>query len=46
MAEEEGLECTMLDRDDMERLGMGAFLGVAQGSANEPKLVVLRYDGR
>lgn len=46
MAEEEGLECTVLERADMERLGMGALLGVAQGSANEPRLVVLRYDGR
>ncbi|HLT58647.1 MAG TPA: leucyl aminopeptidase [Limnochordales bacterium] len=45
MAEEEGLECTILDREEMARLGMGALLGVAQGSAHEPKLVVLRYRG-
>ncbi len=45
MAQEEGLECTILGRDEMERLGMGALLGVAQGSAQEPKLIFLRYRG-
>src|SRR5207237_5091220 len=29
----------------MKRLGMGALLGVAQGSANEPRLVVMRWQG-
>jgi leucyl aminopeptidase len=28
----------------MEELGMGALLAVGQGSRNEPRLVVLRYD--
>lgn len=45
MAKELGLECTILGRDDLERLGMGAMLGVAKGSAEEPKLIVLRYKG-
>jgi leucyl aminopeptidase len=45
MAQETGLECNVLHRADMERLGMGALLGVAQGSVEEPKLVVLRYRG-
>ena len=45
MAREEGLECTILGRDEMARLGMGSLLGVAKGSAEEPKLVVLRYRG-
>jgi leucyl aminopeptidase len=45
MAQETGLECSILDRADMERLGMGALLGVAQGSAQEPKMIVLRYRG-
>ncbi|MEW6522573.1 MAG: leucyl aminopeptidase [Bacillota bacterium] len=39
------LECTVLERADMERLGMGALLGVAQGSLQPPKLIVLRYHG-
>lgn len=45
MAEQMGLECTVLERDDMEELGMGALLGVAQGSVQLPKLIVLRYKG-
>lgn len=45
MADEVGLECNILDKAEMERLGMGALLGVAQGSAQEPKLVFMRYKG-
>ena len=37
--------CEVLERDDMQALGMGSLLGVAQGSANPPKLIVLRYNG-
>jgi len=43
MAAEFGLECEVLDRDQMKALGMGALLGVAQGSAEPPALIVLRY---
>ena len=45
MAEAQGLECTVLERHDMEELGMGAFLGVAQGSSQPPKLITLQYQG-
>lgn len=45
MAAEVGLECEILDQTDMERLGMGSLLGVAKGSAEEPKMIVLRYRG-
>jgi leucyl aminopeptidase len=45
VAAEGGMEITVLERDDMQRLGMGALLGVAQGSRQAPKLVVLRYRG-
>ena len=45
MAEEEGLECQVLERHDMEELGMGAFLGVAQGSIQPPKLITVQYRG-
>jgi leucyl aminopeptidase len=38
-----GLECQILERDEMAKLGMGALLGVAQGSAEPPALIVLRY---
>jgi leucyl aminopeptidase len=43
MAEEFGLACEILDRDQMKQLGMGALLGVAQGSAEPPALILLRY---
>ncbi|MBM3748045.1 MAG: aminopeptidase, partial [Acidobacteria bacterium] len=43
LAAEEGLECEVLDQDRMRQLGMGALLGVAQGSAEPPVLIVLRY---
>jgi leucyl aminopeptidase len=43
MASEFGLECEVLDQDRMRQLGMGALLGVAQGSAEAPALIVIRY---
>ena len=39
------LEYKSLDRDEMEGLKMGALLGVAKGSKEEPKLIVLEYNG-
>jgi leucyl aminopeptidase len=45
VAQEEGLELRVLERHDMEELGMGAFLGVARGSDQPPKLIVLEYRG-
>lgn len=41
-----GLEVEVLDRAAMEKLGMGALLGVAQGSAREGRLLVLKWNGR
>jgi len=46
MAAEFGLECEVLDRGLMQDLGMGALLGVAQGSDEPPFLIVLRYRPR
>ena len=43
MAAECGLECDVLDAGRMNQLGMGALLGVAQGSAEPPALIVLQY---
>jgi leucyl aminopeptidase len=45
MAKQFGLECEILDRPEMEELGMGGLLGVAQGSAEPPKFIILRYRG-
>lgn len=35
----------VLGRDDMQKLGMGAVLGIAQGSAEEPQFIVMEYWG-
>jgi leucyl aminopeptidase len=35
----------VLERRDMEKLGMGALLSVTRGSRQPPKLIVLRYNG-
>ena len=43
MAAKHGLACEVLERDQMEKLGMGALLGVAIGSAEPPKLIVIGY---
>ena len=37
------VECEVLDDAAMEALGMGSLLAVARGSANRPRLVVLKY---
>ncbi len=43
MCAESGLECEVLDQDAMAQLGMGALLGVAQGSSNPPFLIAMKY---
>ena len=43
MAKECGLECEILDQDRMMQLGMGSLLGVSQGSAEPPALIIVRY---
>ena len=35
--------CEVLEREDMEKLGMGSLLAVARGSANTPRLIVLKW---
>ena len=40
-----GLEIEVLDRAAMEKLGMGALLGVAQGSVREARLLILKWNG-
>jgi leucyl aminopeptidase len=43
MAADFGLQCEILDEARMKQLGFGALLGVAQGSAEPPCLIVLKY---
>ncbi|MGN6278853.1 MAG: leucyl aminopeptidase [Sphingomonas sp.] len=40
-----GLEITVLGEDEMRALGMGALLGVNQGSRREPRLLALKWNG-
>ena len=44
-ADHADVSCEVLERTDMEGLGMGSLLAVARGSANPPRLIVLRYTG-
>jgi leucyl aminopeptidase len=45
LAAQHGFTVTVLDRAQMAAEGMGALLAVAQGSATEPRFVVLEYRG-
>jgi leucyl aminopeptidase len=40
-----GVEIEVLDEDAMRAAGMGALLGVAQGSARAPRLLAMRWNG-
>ncbi len=40
-----GLELTVLDVDDMTTLGMGALLGVGQGSVRPSRMLAIRWNG-
>ncbi len=45
LAKHHGLACDILDEHDIEKLGMGAFLAVARGSRQPPRLIVLEHRG-
>ena len=45
VAQKWGLGLEILEREDMQKLGMGALLGVAQGSQQPPKFIILSYKG-
>jgi leucyl aminopeptidase len=45
LAESYGLKLEVLERKQMQELGMGALLGVAEGSRQPPKFIILRYRG-
>ena len=40
-----GVKVSSLNETEMARLGMGALLGVAQGSVRKPRLLVMEYRG-
>ncbi|MCU0950617.1 MAG: leucyl aminopeptidase, partial [Burkholderiaceae bacterium] len=39
------LEVEVFDRKGIEKLGMGSFLSVTNGSAQPPRLIVMKYQG-
>ncbi len=41
----ENIDVEVLEQEDMERLAMGAILGVARGSAQPPKFIIMKYRG-
>lgn len=43
LAKKYDLKCTVLEKADMKRLGMGGLLAVNQGSAEPPRMVILEY---
>jgi leucyl aminopeptidase len=45
LAKSHGLRCEILERKELEKLGMGAFLAVARGSHEPAKLIVLQHRG-
>lgn len=45
MATDLGIKAEVLEREDMETLGMHSLLSVARGSHQPPKFIVLRYQG-
>ena len=45
LAAAEGLECDVLEPDRIKELGMGGLLGVAQGSSQPSRFIILRYRG-
>ncbi|KHF41091.1 leucyl aminopeptidase [Halalkalibacter okhensis] len=45
LAKKHEFEFEILERNEMEKLGMGALLAVAAGSDEPPKMIVLKYTG-
>ena len=43
IAKRHGMKVTVLGRKEMEEEGMGSFLGVAQGTPQDPKLIALEH---
>ena len=44
MCESVGLKCEVMGPDKIKAMKMGAFWSVAQGSDEEPRLIVMRYE--
>jgi len=45
LGKEYGFDVTVYSKEECEEFGMHAFLDVAKASVNEPKLIVMKYNG-
>ena len=46
LATELNMPCRTLGPEELQELGMGSYLSVAQGSVNEPRMIVLEVEGK
>ena len=46
IAAELNIPCQVLGPEQLRELGMGSYLSVAQGSINEPRMIVLEVEGK
>jgi leucyl aminopeptidase len=44
-SQERNIKCTILEQDEIRELGMNALLGVASGSDEAPKFIIMEYRG-
>ncbi len=45
IGQEGGMKVTVFDRETFTKMGMGALVGVARGSAEPPQFIVMEYNG-
>lgn len=45
IARKKNVSCKVFDKSKMKKLGMNSLLGVASGSSEEPKFIILKYSG-
>jgi leucyl aminopeptidase len=46
MAAKNKLKCTIISKNELRQKGFGGITAVGQGSKNEPKLIILEYNGK
>ncbi|WP_042683578.1 leucyl aminopeptidase [Candidatus Nitrosotenuis chungbukensis] len=46
LAAKNKLKCTILSKNELRQKGFGGITAVGQGSKNEPKLIILEYNGK
>lgn len=45
LAQDHGMKARVIDRYELENMGMGGIVAVGKGSNNPPKLIILEYSG-